>query len=266
MTYVSVIIPVYNAEKYIKKTIQSVLDQTYKDYEIIVVDDGSTDSSEKILSQFKNIRYFYQENSGVSASRNKAIEESRGRYIALLDQDDIWYPQRLEKQILALEKNSDAGIIYADCNYIDAEDRVILRLFEKQKAYSGRIFEQLALDNFIPIPTVLIKKEALNKAGLFCEDYTFAEEYDLFLKIARFYNVVFVNNVLAGYRIHDTNLSKDTENSLKEDIKVTKYVMSKYQEEIKNIKNKLKKKLNGLYYQLAKIYIRKKIKSILGMK
>ncbi|MFH1453394.1 MAG: glycosyltransferase [Armatimonadota bacterium] len=261
MPKVSVIIPVYNAEKYIKRTIQSVLDQTYTDYEIIVVDDGSTDYSKEVLSSYGDkVRYFYQKNSGVSAARNRAIREAKGEYIALLDQDDLWYSQRLEKQIALLDKRPDTGIVYADCNYIDAEDKVLLRLFEKGRSYSGKVFEQLAIDNFIPIPTVLIKKEILDKTGLFLEDYTFAEEYDLFLRIARNHNVEFIDEVLAGYRIHDTNLSKDIENSLKEDIKVTEHIMDKYPDDIENISGRLKKKLAELYYRLGRVCMQKKNK------
>jgi len=255
MPEVSIIIPVYNAEKFIKKTIESVLSQTYKDYEIIIVDDGSTDNSKKILDEFKDkVRYFKQANSGVSSARNRAIKEAKGEYIALLDQDDLWYSEKLKKQINFIKKNPNAGMVYSDCYYIDDKDKVISRVFENQKFYCGKIFENLVIENFIPIPTVLIKKEVLNKTGLFVENYSHAEEYDLFLRISKDYEVGFMNEALAGYRVHDTNLSKNIDKSLQEDIIVKEYTLKKYAKQIEPVKNKIKRKLAEHYYELGRFY------------
>lgn len=255
MPEVSVIIPVYNAEKFIKKTIESVLNQTYKDYEIIIIDDGSTDNSKKILDEFKDkVRYFKQANSGVSSARNMAIKEAAGKYIALLDQDDIWYPEKLEKQISFIKENPNVGMVYGDCYYIDDKDKVIYRVFEDQKYYQGKIFENLVIDNFVPIPTVLIKKEVLDKTGLFLENYSYAEEYELFIRIAKDYDIGCINEVLAGYRVHDTNLSKNIDKSLQEDIRVKEDALQKYAKQIEPIKNKVKRKLAGYYYEFGRFY------------
>jgi len=111
MPKVSVIIPTYSYSKYIEKAINSVLAQTYRDFEIIVVDDGSTDNTRKIIeTKYKDkVRYFYQENKGASAARNKGIKESKGEYLAFLDQDDLFHPLSLEKKVDFLNRNSEFG-------------------------------------------------------------------------------------------------------------------------------------------------------------
>ncbi len=117
---VSVIIPVYNGEKFIQDAIESVLAQTYKDYEIIVVNDGSTDNTEEVLKPYidkRLIRYFYQENKGVSAARNKGIREARGEYIAFLDADDVWVDVHLQNSVDALFSHPEAGLSFSDVRY-----------------------------------------------------------------------------------------------------------------------------------------------------
>lgn len=263
MQKVSVIIPYYNGGEFIKDTLESILNQTYRNYEIIVVDDGSTDgstdNSKGVLDSFKDkIRYFYQANEGISGARNRAIKESKGEYIALLDQDDIWYPEKLEKQVEVMNQNLDAGIVYSDCYYVNKKGDILYRVFEKQRAYSGWIFKNLFIENFIPIPTVLIRKKILDEVGLFDKRYSFAEEYELFLRIARIYPVEYIDEPLAGYRIHDKNLSKNIEKGLREDIMVKEEMMRTYPDEIFPIQNQVKLELAKFYYQLGRIYKREK--------
>ncbi|MCK4248925.1 MAG: glycosyltransferase family 2 protein, partial [Candidatus Omnitrophica bacterium] len=158
---VSVIIPVYNSEKFIRETIESVLNQTYYDFEIITVDDGSTDKSADIINSFndKRISYVYQKNQGISGARNTAISESKGEYIALLDHDDLWLPQKLEKQIPLLENNDKVGLVYSDCYNVDVDEKVIVRSFEQAKPFRGRVLSHLFGTGFIPCLTAVMKKE-----------------------------------------------------------------------------------------------------------
>lgn len=263
MPKVSVVIPFYNGKEFIAQAINGILRQTYTDYEIIVMDDGSSDDSKKALECFDGkIRYFYQQNKGISSARNRAIKEAKGEYIALLDQDDIWYPEKLQKQVELMEKNKNLGLIYGDCHYINEKGEIISRVFERQKYYSGRIFKDLIMGNFIPIPTVLIRKSALDKVGLFLENYTFAEEYELFIRISKDYDVGFINEPLAGYRIHGGNLSKNTGESLKEDIAVKEDILKKYSADIKPVENKLKKELARIYYNLGRFYQKKRRRAL----
>jgi glycosyltransferase involved in cell wall biosynthesis len=185
---VSVNIPVYNGAAFLAAALDSVLAQTYKDYEIVVVNDGSSDSSDKILKRYgAGIRYHYQANQGLAATRNRLLSLSQGEYIAFLDQDDLWLPEMLEKQVALLEMDRGIGLVYADCATIDAAGGVVAgRTFsERFRPFSGQIFEQLIMHNFIPLPTVLVRRAALEQAGPFDGSLRNSEEYDVFLKIGR---------------------------------------------------------------------------------
>ncbi|HPP08870.1 MAG TPA: glycosyltransferase family A protein, partial [bacterium] len=121
MAKVSVIVPVYNAERFIGETLRSVLCQTYKDIEVIVVDDGSTDHSVEVIKKYNDPRIMLirQQNRGVSAARNTGIKSSNGKFIALLDHDDLWLAEKIEKQMILFEKNPDVALVYSDISYID---------------------------------------------------------------------------------------------------------------------------------------------------
>ena len=120
MPTVSVVIPLYNARTVIQETIESVLAQTWKDYEIIVVDDGSTDGSDEVVRQFTGrARLVRRENGGVAKARNLGIEQSSGKYVALLDHDDLWHPTKLEKQVAVLERNPLIGMVITDVAHVD---------------------------------------------------------------------------------------------------------------------------------------------------
>ena len=120
---ISIIIPAYNAEKYLESTIQSVINQTYTDWELIIINDGSNDGTLELISNFKDrdsrIKVFSYENAGVAHSRNRGIAKARGEYIAFLDADDLWTPNKLEMQLEALQNNLDVGVAYSWVDYID---------------------------------------------------------------------------------------------------------------------------------------------------
>ena len=157
MPKVSVIIPIYNAEKFISGTIESVIAQTYQDWEIIAVDDGSTDKTPEILTKYKkklssNLQVITQENSGVSIARNKGIPAARGEYIAFLDHDDLWTPEKLEKQVKLLDSNKELGLVYSDSYVIDEcgnleKDTLISSILSRNilrsNVFRGNIFKEL---------------------------------------------------------------------------------------------------------------------------
>ncbi len=211
MPAVSVIIPVYNSATFIEKTILSALSQTYTDIEVIAVDDGSTDGSCEIIKRFTDsrLKLIKQKNAGVSAARNTGIQNSKGEFIALLDHDDLWYPEKLEKQIPLLEKSSDVGLVYSNASYIDAEGNQIDWQPPQFEPHRGNVVVELFVNDFIPCLTAVFKKKILEKTGLFNEKYRIAEEYDLFLKISRYCSIDYVDEVLACYRIHQANLSRN---------------------------------------------------------
>jgi len=193
---VSIIIPTYNRARFVTKAIDSVLAQTYTDYELIVVDDGSTDGTKEALQPYMNrIRYIYQENSGVSAARNRGIIEAKGKWIAFLDSDDEWLPDNLSCHIEQLEKNSNI------CLHIT--NATIIRLLPKQKKTS--YFEHCGFNKVGPsdgiihrpqnlefqikyglgrVQTAMVQKEIMSRIGLFDPALTICEDQDVMLKLA----------------------------------------------------------------------------------
>jgi len=220
MPKVTVIIPTYNMAKYLPEAIESVLNQTYKDFEIIVLDDGSTDDSKEIVKKYidqsrNNIRYIYQENQGVVKARNKAIMNARGEFIAFLDADDKFYANRLEEEIKVIEKHPDIGLVHADDTEITESGECINIQRRNKKCLSGYIFKNLYTRKAsISIPTVLIKKECFEKVGLFDENLSKlgCEDREAWLRIAREYRIEYINKVLAYYRRNREGMSRNREN------------------------------------------------------
>lgn len=218
---VSIIIPAWNAEKYVKEAVDSALNQTHENIEVIVVDDGSTDSTKNILDSFiknKRIKYFYQTNKGLAGARDTGILSAKGDYIAFLDSDDVFLPQKITKQIQSLEDNSDFGVSYCDLlHFTDEEPR---RFFHHRYHYpSGQLFEALLKKQFINPLSVVIRRSVLDKFGLFDEKLRRSEDWELWLRLARAgVKFLYLNEILAHYRIRSIgNLSSiESEPEMKE--------------------------------------------------
>ena len=257
MPKVSVIIPAYNCERFIGETIKSVLSQTYQDFEVLVIDDGSEDKTQEIVKGINDPKIVYihhEENSGVSVARNNAITKSRGEYIALLDHDDLWLPEKLERQVPILESDPKVGLVYSDCYIIDLNGHILGRNFQDHHPHRGEVFPDLFLDNFIPCLTVLIRKDALDRVGLFNPEFSIAEEYDLFLRIAEVYKVDFVDLPLAKYRLHETNFSKNEVRANEEADTVIRTFLGNHPDLKDILGNKVDRRLSTLYYDLGKAY------------
>ena len=208
MPKVSVVIPTYNYAQYIKEAIDSVLVQTHKDCEIIVVDDGSTDDTKGVVSQCgPDVKYIYQKNQGVSAAKNIGIRNSEGEYIAILDSDDLWLPSKIEKQIRLFEANSGLGLVYSD-GLVFGEERPWddFSLGGNMNFYRGRIFDKLILGNFIPSTSALIKRDCFDKVGLFDINLGVCEDWDMWLRISLHYEVDYVDELLVKRRKHRGSL------------------------------------------------------------
>jgi hypothetical protein len=204
MVAVSVIIPTYNAGRFVCQAVDSVLAQTYRDYEIIVVDDGSTDDTRERLAPYGNqIRYVQTNNLERSAARNTGIRQARGELIAFLDADDIWLPEKLARQIAFWERNADLGLVYswAQCIYEDAR---LPRLLGTDFAdnVSLDVFPGLLLGKFVPTLTVVARAQCLHEVGLFDEQIVIAEDWDLWLRLALKYRFGCVPEILAYYRLN----------------------------------------------------------------
>ncbi|MBM4137171.1 MAG: glycosyltransferase family 2 protein [Nitrospira sp.] len=209
MPRVSVIIPAYNSARYLLDAIDSVFAQTYKDLEVIVIDDGSTDNTKEILEPYMDrIIFLQQVNSGPSKARNLGIQRSSGEYLAFLDADDIWFPEKLEKQVRLSDSMPEVGMVYTDAvfSYADGSRSPHSWLSTFPKRTSGSIFESLLSACFILIPTVMVRRECLIDVSYFREDLKCWEGYDLWLKIAFVYPIEMIEDRLVVRRVHDKNL------------------------------------------------------------
>ncbi|OGZ53397.1 MAG: hypothetical protein A3B25_02135 [Candidatus Ryanbacteria bacterium RIFCSPLOWO2_01_FULL_48_26] len=205
---VSIIIPAYNAEKYIKESVESALGQTYPLVEVIVIDDGSTDGTKAILDPYirgGKIRYFRQDNRGLAASRNAGIRGSSGEFIAFLDADDLFLPAKIESQVHALETNSAYGVCYSDIlHFTDPPAGGGTRQFyhHRYRYPSGDLFEDLLHRQFINPLTVLVRKNVLDRFGVFDENLLRSEDWDLWLRWARAgVRFFYLDKALAHYRV-----------------------------------------------------------------
>jgi len=205
---VSVIIPVYNGERYIAKTIESVIAQTEPAWELIAVNDGSPDNSLEILERYAGkmpdqIRVITVSNGGVSRARNTGIAAAQGAYIAFLDQDDLFAPDKLRRQKEMFERDLGLGIVFTNETVIDGNGKVLQEnVLELGPEHRGNVFETLLFGNFIPISSVMIKKDLFEKTGGFSPEYSLAEDLDFLLRAARGTRVDYIDEPLLRYRVH----------------------------------------------------------------
>lgn len=215
MKLVSIIIPAYNAEKYIRESVESALAQTYPNVEVIVIDDGSKDGTKKILEPYGaagKIVYVYQENKGLAASRNAGIRAAKGEYVAFLDADDIFLPEKVAEQVRALEASPDFGVCYSDLlHFTDPPvGEKSSEFFHHTYTYpSGNIFGELLKRQFINPLTVMARRVVFQKYGMFDESLRRSEDWDLWLRFARAgVRFLYLDKPLAQYRVRTSgNLS-----------------------------------------------------------
>lgn len=215
---VSIIIPAFNAEKYIGEAIESALSQSYPELEIIVVDDGSTDNTVKVVNRFiekeSKIKLLLQENSGVAAARNTAIRHSRGEFIAPLDADDIWRPDKISSQVRLMRKSgTDVGLVYTWIATIDAESNLIGLVTPGQPVCN--VFAELLISNFLGCGSVpLIRRKCIELVGGYGKEFYAkgaqgCEDWDLSLRISEHFNFAVVKKILVGYRQIPNSMSWD---------------------------------------------------------
>jgi glycosyltransferase involved in cell wall biosynthesis len=218
MPKVSVVIPSYNRARYLRRAIQSVLDQTFKDFEIIVVDDASTDETPQIVEAFRNptIRYFrHDTNQREARSRNPGVQNAVGEYIAFLDDDDSWLPQKLALQVDLFDKSpSKLGAVYCSSLEVDGETGRVLSKWNAQKR--GNIFRDLSEVNWIGIPSVIVlRRQCFDTLGLFDEQIEFGLDFDMWIRVARAYEYDFISEPLVLRSIYHKRLSTNYELVLK---------------------------------------------------
>lgn len=193
--FISVVIPTYNRVTFLKDAIDSVLAQTFLDFELIVVDDGSTDDTPKLLSSYNNkVRVITQTNQGPSAARNRGIETAKGEWIAFLDSDDVWKPDKLKKQVQFITDNPDTKICQTEEVWIRSGKRVNPK--KKHEMHSGWIYEKCLPLCIVSPSSVMIHQDVFERIGLFDETMLACEDYDLWLRLTPHYPVFLVREQL----------------------------------------------------------------------
>lgn len=205
---VSINLCCYNSEPFLRDTLESIINQTYEDWELVIINDGSTDSTEAIVKEYIEkgypIVYHYQKNHGLGYSRNEALKRSSGEFIAFIDHDDMWLPYKLEKQVAIFKHHEDIDFIYSNYFILDKK---------KRKAHIGNqpcgfVFEQFLHQYPVGIMTVLLRKKVLNKmTEYFDVKLNLCEEYDFFMRVLINSKAYYIDDVLAVYRIHPNMLS-----------------------------------------------------------
>lgn len=227
--YVSVIIPTYNRASRLMAAINSVLNQTYQYFEIIVVDDGSTDETEELINSLDDTRITYiklEGNSGPSHARNVGIERSRYKYIAFQDSDDLWCENKLEKQIRRIENDPDTAMVYCAFRYlINGREVKIPPDSYKNEQLEGDMFDSLWDGNKIGAPTILVKKECIEKVGGFSEELQSLEDYEFVLRIAKEYRIGYINEIL----VHASCSADGVSSRYTDQIDTHIYILKKYQ-------------------------------------
>jgi glycosyltransferase involved in cell wall biosynthesis len=197
---VSVIIPSFNTALYVGEAVQSVLDQTYQNLEVHVVDDGSTDNTRDVMKAFANesrVFYHYQNNRGEAGARNTGIRASRGSLIALCDADDLWMPRKLELQVPCFEDRPQIGVVYTNVVHVDINNREI-ETYRTQR-HNGLIAEKLFLENFVTGSSSIIRRECFDE-HLYDESLKTCADFDLWLRLSPKYEFFYLDEITYRYR------------------------------------------------------------------
>lgn len=252
---VSVIIPNYNYACYLREAIDSALNQTYRNIEIIVVDDGSQDNSAEVLESYSDkIKFIQQQNQGVSAARNVGFQASSGDYIAFLDADDVWLPQKIEKQIKRFLDDVELGLVHVGLEDIDADGN---KLKIHVDGLEGWVSQELLLFKRPVIlgggSGMLIPRKIFEETGGFDLQLSTSADWDIFYQISSRYQVGFVPEILMKYRVHDSNMHSNIPRMEREMMIGYKKAFSETSDKVQSIKRTA---YGNLHQVLAGSYFR----------
>lgn len=249
---ISIIMPTFNRVNFLKKAIKSIQKQTYDNFELIVVDDASTDNTENLISSLRDNRLIYvknPKNMGGAASRNVGIHLAKGEYIGFLDDDDEWLPSKLEKQVSFFNEHPEVDIVYTGFLVRDINVwNIIGQIVPKMR---GMIREELLMDNCIgTTSTLLVKRGALLRTNLFDETLPSCQDWDLWISLSKFCYFDYLAEPLVIYSVHGDRIS----NNIEAVLEGRKKIFAKYKEEIEKNKNILARhylKIGSAYCQLG---------------
>ncbi|AFY58046.1 glycosyl transferase [Rivularia sp. PCC 7116] len=242
----SIIIPAYNAIKYLPATLESALRQSFTDFEVLIIDDGSYDNIVEWASEIKDprVRFLSQQNKGVSAARNLGIKKAKGEYIAFLDADDLWEPTKLEKQLQLFKNNLSLGLVHTAMLIIDEQSKSLGRIFTSN--VEGNALEKLLEQNTIVTSSVIVRHSCLQAVGNFDENLTSSEDWELWVRIASRYSIAQIKEPLVYYRQHANNTTKNWQ-MLEQDLSSIEQVFQSVPGELSDIKKRT--------YAYANIYL-----------
>ena len=209
---ISIIVNCFNGEKYLNECLESILSQSYKNYEVIFWDNNSTDKSKLIFLDIKDNRFkYFSDNKHVTlyGARNKALKVTTGKYVAFLDVDDMWYPDKLEKQLKIMEENSEIGFCYSGFKFLSENSKKVKSAYNNKKLKSGYICSDLIKNYNVGILTLMVNKSIVSKNKIkFDERFTIMGDLDFVLRLSRVSIGIPIKSDLAIYRSHPENLSR----------------------------------------------------------
>lgn len=227
---VSIIIPVFNRQRFLIASIESVLSQTYRNFEIIVVDDGSTDDVESIIRSIsRDIRYFWQPHAGVAAARNRGVSEARGQLVAFQDSDDLWHPDKLEMQVALLEREKNSGLVCSAKRAIN-EDGLIVG-GQWKSLHAGRVTERLFEVMFVTMPSVVVRREILKKVGPFDVNLSVNSDYQYWLRASLVSDFSVIEKPLIDVRRSSSSLTSSSTKKRLIEFEMLKQFCAKYTDE-----------------------------------
>lgn len=210
---VSVVIPSYNSARWVGEAIESVLGQSFPDWELLLVDDGSTDNTRAVVARYTDprVRYIYQENQERSAARNRGVREAQGAFVAFLDADDLWLPEKLAEQVKVFEREPAVGLVYAGTYVVEEDGRPF---FQQRCQHRGFVVRPLLVeDNIVAgsASSAMVRRECFERVGYWDETLAVCEDWEMWLRIARSYLFDFVPQPLVKVRTHGNNTQKQAE-------------------------------------------------------
>lgn len=208
---VSIVVPIFNTEEFLPYAIRSVLSQSYKNWELLLLNDGSEGNAREVMEHFYDprIKYFEHSNKGPAATRNRGMRESLGSYIAFLDSDDVWNYDKLAKQMALFNKDPRVGVVYSQRETVNRYAEVISGY--QPKLYKGMVLNRLWVDNFVCMSSAIIHRRVVETIGYFDENLRMSEDFDYWLRVAYKFPFAYINEPLVKYRKHEGQVSLKTD-------------------------------------------------------
>jgi glycosyltransferase involved in cell wall biosynthesis len=231
MPAVSVVIATYNTAQFVGAAVRSVLGQTFRDLELVLVDDGSTDGTAAVLEEFHSdprFRYFVQGNCGQAAAKNRGVRESAAAIVGFCDADDEWHPHKLELQLPAFQ-NPEVGVVYGrEQRFRDSDGGWEQVPYTPELCFEGRVTEPLFVENFVPFGTVLVRRSLLDEVGCFDESYSMGIDWDLWLRLSLRCDFCFVDQLTYHYRVWDQQMSNDWRGRYHNAVRIMENFLARY--------------------------------------